>query len=110
MSLIHIATRCSGDWRSRLGDPEKHWKRGYSAMETAVSWENAAHAPNGLPQQIADLFQAGEMKDPTLLLAVAEHKVPLEGKGGDAQCDVWALVGTNAGVVSLSGKQRGSGL
>ncbi len=38
------------------------------------------------------------------MFAVAEHKVLLEveGKGGDAQCDLWALVGCNAGTVSVS--------
>lgn len=102
MSSLHIATRSACDWRSRLGDPEKHWKRRASAMETAVSWEGAARSPSGLPQPIAALYEASELSGPKLLLAVAEHKVPLEGVGGDSQCDVWALVGTKAGVVSVA--------
>jgi hypothetical protein len=102
MSLVHIATRCTSDWRSRLGDPEKHWRRKYSAMETAMSWELAVHTDSGMPKPISKLFQAGELTNPKLLLAIAEHKVPLMGKGGDAQCDVWALADTDAGLVSIS--------
>jgi hypothetical protein len=71
-------------------------------METAVSWENAAYSPSGLPQRIADVFEASELKRAKLLLAVAEHKVPLEGKGGDSQCDVWALVDSKAGIASVA--------
>lgn len=102
MNRLHIATRCPCDWRSRLGDPEKHWKRHASAMETAVSWECADHTSSGLPQPIADVFQASDLKEANLLLAVAEHKVHLDGKGADGQCDVWALVASNAGMASVS--------
>lgn len=102
MNHIHIATRGASDWRSRLGDPEKHWKREASAMETAVSWELAAREASGLPKPIANILNADKLKNPELLLAVSEHKVPLKGMGGASQCDVWALVKTNAGIVSLS--------
>jgi hypothetical protein len=71
-------------------------------METAVSWEGAARTRSGLPQPMAAVFQASELGESQLLLAVAEHKVPLEGVGGDSQCDVWALVRTRAGVASVA--------
>ena len=71
-------------------------------METAVSWEGAASTDSGLPKPILAMFQASELGRSKLLLAAAEHKVPLEGVGGDSQCDVWALVGTKAGVVSVA--------
>jgi hypothetical protein len=102
MSKIHIATRGSANWRERLGDPEKHWKRKASAMETAVSWERAAHSHSGLPEAILSLFNGSKLGESELLLAVAEHKVPLRGTGGDSQCDVWALVKASAGIVSLA--------
>jgi len=101
MNQIHIATRSASDWRSRLGDPEKHWKRKASAMETAVSWEGVKSS-SGLPKPIAAMFQAAKLNEPELLLAIAEHKVPLVGRGGDSQCDVWALVRTTQGTVSVS--------
>lgn len=71
-------------------------------METAVSWESATGTHSGLPTPIAAMFQAAEMNEPKLLLAIAEHKVPLKGTGGDSQCDVWALVRTTEGTVSVS--------
>ncbi len=102
MNRLHIATRGACDWRLRLGDPEKHWKRRASAMETAVSWQNASRTTHGLPQPIADAILASDFGEAKLLLAVAEHKVRLEGMGGDAQCDVWALLDTRKGTTSLS--------
>lgn len=71
-------------------------------METAVSWEGAKGTHSGLPKPIAAMFQAAELNEPELLLAIAEHKVPLKGTGGDSQCDVWALVKTTEGTVSVS--------
>jgi hypothetical protein len=103
MSHLCIETRGIASWRERLADPETQWRRKYSAFETAVSWEGASCSDAGLPQPIADLFRNSIFGQPTLLLSVAEHKVPLKGRGGDSQCDVWALVQTaNAGIVSLS--------
>jgi hypothetical protein len=102
MSRLHIATRGTSNWRARLGNPEKHWKRTASAMETAVSWESAASRESGLPGPVEAIFCASEFAAPHLLLAVAEHKVRLAGRGGVAQCDVWGLVRTAVGTVSLS--------
>ncbi|MBI2918963.1 MAG: hypothetical protein HYY01_13355 [Chloroflexi bacterium] len=102
MSKIHIATRGPCNWRERLGDPETHWKRKASAMETAVSWERAARSHAGLPEPILRLFKNSELGESELLLAVAEHKVPLRGTGGDSQCDVWALIKIAVGCVSLA--------
>lgn len=102
MNRLHITTRSPCDWRERLGNPEIHWKRRASAMETSVSWERAGQSWTGLPEPILKLFTDSELGDSQLLLAVAEHKVPLRGTGGDSQCDVWALVKASVGTVSLS--------
>jgi len=102
MSLIHIATRGPSDWRERLADPVKHWQRTASAMETAVSWELATRSKSRLPDSILKLINNSILGDAELLFAVVEHKVPLEGTGGDSQCDVWALVKTLTGTVSLT--------
>ena len=102
MSTIHIATRGPCNWRERLGNPEIHWKRNASAMETAVSWEYASRLHSGLPEPISKLFSDSELGPSKLLLAVAEHKVSLRGTGGDSQCDVWALVRASVGTVSLT--------
>lgn len=101
MSRLCIESRGICNWRDRLASPEKQWRRGYSAFETAVSWELAVRS-SGVPEAIADLFRAGGFGEPTLGVAIAEHKVVLAGRGGNSQCDVWALVKTPAGLVSLS--------
>src|SRR5205807_865207 len=80
----------------------RHWRRRYSAFETAVSWEAAARRTSGLPEPIEQLFMAGGFESPALLLAVAEHQVRLPGGRASSQCDVWGLVQTSAGIVSLS--------
>ncbi len=106
MNRICVLTRGPASWRERLGDPEKHWKRERSAMETAVSWELADGAKSetnpGLPKPILKLLEESGYEDPVLLLAIAEHKVELEGQGGPSQCDVWAIVRTSLGMLSLS--------
>jgi hypothetical protein len=71
-------------------------------METAVSWEHAAHRPGGLPGPIAEVFRGSIFGEAALLLAIAEHKVRLDGGQADSQCDVWALLDTASAGVSLS--------
>ena len=75
MSRLHIATRGIGNWRERLASPESQWKRGFSALETAVSWELACATQSGLPEPIQKLFRDSDYRDPVLIFAVAEHKV-----------------------------------
>jgi hypothetical protein len=84
MSKVLIPSRGYEDWRHFLADPEKQWKHGYSAMATALSWENA----HGVPFEISELL-GGKAE---LLLAIPEHKVALPGGSRDSQCDVFALI------------------
>ena len=69
IAKILIPTDGADDWQRFLADPEKQWKRGYSAMAAALSWE----AANGLPSEISELL--GGM--PELLLSIPDHKVSL---------------------------------
>ena len=101
MSRLCIESRGICNWRDRLASPETQWKRTASAFETAVSWE-LAERDRGLPRPIADLFGESAFGAAELGIAIAEHKVALAGRGGDSQCDVWALVSTSIGLVSLS--------
>jgi len=102
MSQLFISTRGVANWRERLAHPDRQWRRKYSALETSVSWESAASDPCGLPQPIADLFSGAGYTTPVLLLAVAEHQVALDGGDAASQCDVWAIVKTSLGLLSLS--------
>ena len=70
------------DWE-KLHKP-KHWRKGYSAYETANSWEEANPE---LPPKIAALFGPAE-----LLVAMPEHKTRLPGRGKSSQTDVLAFV------------------
>jgi len=81
---ILIPTSSPDDWRMLLADPATQWRRGYSAMAAALSWE----AAKGLPPEIEALFP----EHPELLLAIPEHKVALPGGGRPSQCDVFALI------------------
>jgi hypothetical protein len=102
MNRLCVETRGVCNWRERLAKPDSQWKRRFSAFETAVAWEGATCHPTGLPEAIAKLFRESGFGEATLLLAVAEHKVPLIGGKADSQCDVWALLNTASGGVSLS--------
>ena len=67
-----------------------------------MSWEGASSSSCGLPVPIVELFRDSIYSEPVLMLAIAEHKVPFDGRGGDSQCDIWALISTKPGVFSLS--------
>lgn len=86
------------DWR-KLHKP-KHWRKGYSARETANSWEEAKHA---LPPKIVALFDGPA----ELLAAIPEHKTRLPGRGKSSQTDVLAFVRIKNRVcaVAVEGKK-----
>jgi hypothetical protein len=96
-----IETRGVVDWKSRLLDPKKQWKRRFSAYEAAVSWEYAARREPYYPKDIEALIRP-HFGSSELLLAIGEHAVPLLGKGNASQCDVWALLKSEGVVVSLA--------
>jgi len=102
MNRLCIETRGISSWRERLASPDRHWKRYFSAFEAAVSWELASRSKSGIPEPIEKLFRASGYGDPELVLAVAEHKVPLPGGNAASQSDVWAVVNTSLGMLSLT--------
>jgi len=102
MNRLHTATRGLCNWRERLASPDRQWKRGYSAFETAVSWEYTSKSTSGLPARIEELLRENRYGDPVLMFAVAEHKVALEGGNAASQSDVWAIVKTSLGMLSLT--------
>lgn len=102
MSRLLVETRGVCSWRDRLASPDKQWKRGFSAFETAVSWEQASRSISGIPVPIDKLLRENNYSDPVLLLAIAEHKVDLPGGTAASQSDVWAVITTSAGMVSMT--------
>lgn len=102
VNRLLIETRGVGSWRDRLASPDRHWKRGYSAFETAVCWKVASKTSSGIPGPLATILRAGGLEEPFLLFAIGEHKVDLPGGPSASQSDVWALIKTTKGLLSLS--------
>lgn len=101
MSRIYINSCGPSDWRAKLASPDRHWKRGRSAFELAVSWERASHSSGGIPLEVAKVFTSEpRLAGPRLLFGVVEHKVTLPGGSRPSQNDLWALVVSSSGVVS----------
>jgi len=76
-------------------------------MSTAFSWENA----NGLPKEIAALFVHAEepaIQDATLAIAIPEYKVGLAGGTRPSQNDVFAVLASSGGLITVmvEGKAR----
>jgi hypothetical protein len=100
MPRILTFTRAPEDWRHHLGDPNRHWKTGFSARTLAHCWE----AADGFPAEIAKL--ANGTTEPLLagltpLIAVPEFKVPLPGGRRASQNDIFVLACSNLGAVSI---------
>jgi hypothetical protein len=102
MNRLCIATRGIGSWRERLACPDRQWRRRFSAFETAVSCELASRGKSGVPEPIASLFRQSQYGELLLMFAVAEHKVDLRGSGAASQSDLWAVVKTSSGMLSLT--------
>ena len=108
MSRLFIGTRGMCSWRDRLANPDLQWKRKFSAFETAVSWEHASKSYSGIPTPIEALLGEHCYLDPVLLFAIAEHKVDLPGGTAASQSDVWAVIATSAGMVSMTVEAKAS--
>lgn len=81
LNNIYVPTCKPDDWKSLLAEPEKHWKKGYSARALAYCWEEA----DGFPECVRAVFTSSEVElfqDIKLLLAFPEYKVPLRGGQG----------------------------
>lgn len=103
MSRIMSASLGTSTWRAGLADPYLHWKRGRSAWEMAVSWEAVRSSDRGLPTEIASVLSAHEdFADPRLLLGIVEHRVHLDTPRTPSQNDLWCVLGTSSGSVSVA--------
>ena len=87
-------------WRALLADPERQWRRGYSARALAYSWEEAG----GFPKEVKYVFEA---KSPSVfsgiecLAAFPEHKVKLPGAGLPSQNDIFVLARCGDQLISI---------
>jgi hypothetical protein len=102
---IFIPTKNADCWKGFLVDKDKQWQKGFSAMETALSWEKA----NGLPAEIKKILsQDDEFDGVELLLAIPEYKVSLPGGSSQSQNDVFAVLTSKKSltVMTVEGKAK----
>ncbi len=103
MKRILIPTLGPSDWRRLLADPDTQWERKASAFELAVSWESVEHSERGLPKEVAEaLDEEPILAGARTLIALPEHKVTLRGRGKPSQSDVWVLLLSGSGYVSMA--------
>jgi len=99
--MVYVPAIGLEDWQKRLGDPETHWKDGYSAKLTAQSW----HDCSGFPVSIAAAFGSGGTSLGVLspLLIFPEHQVDIPPTGArPTQADVWVLASHQSGLASIA--------
>jgi len=95
-----MKTSSPEDWKSKLADPEKHWKPGYSARTLAYSWMDA----QGFPRSVRNVFQKSDyplFNNIKFLLGIIEHEVPLPGRY-PSQNDIFVLAKSQENLVSIA--------
>jgi len=98
---IYVPARSVDDWRLLLADPEKHWRTGYSARTLAHCWQEA----QGFPPCVRKAFQNSGislLQTAEMLVAIPEHQVNLPGGTRPSQSDLFALVRTSEGLMSMA--------
>jgi hypothetical protein len=99
MGLILVPAHGPEDWKQFLAEPEKYWKRGYSARALAYCW----HQTQGFPSEVRIALNTEQsLRNLEMLLAIPEHKVPLPGGARASQNDIWVLARTEDGLVSIT--------
>lgn len=102
---IFIPTKDAESWRDLLADKDKHWRKGFSAMSTALSWENDENIPPEIQSVISENFDFNDLE---LLLVLPEYKVDLPGGTRPSQNDVLAVFTTKKSltVMTVEGKAK----
>ncbi|MBS4193226.1 hypothetical protein KHA94_24350 [Bacillus sp. FJAT-49705] len=87
-------------WKELLADPERQWKKGYSAYELANCWEDA----NNLPPSVERVFKQSQLplfKNVEVLYGFPEYKVPLPGGSTSSQNDLYVLAKGNNELLTI---------
>jgi len=93
---IYIVTKGACSWKEFLADPDKQWKKGYSARSLAYSWESE----NGFPQTIQKAFTESKL-DLKMLLGIPEYKVFLDTKKAPSHNDLFVLAKADFGLATI---------
>jgi hypothetical protein len=98
-TMIYVPASKPEDWQQLLADPQKHWKKGYSARSLAYCWQEAG----GIPRDVKDvLLQLPAFEGLETLLVFPEHQVALPGGKRPSQNDCWVLARTAKDLVSIA--------
>ncbi|MDD5509221.1 MAG: hypothetical protein PHI12_00160 [Dehalococcoidales bacterium] len=107
MSKIFISAKCPEDWNRLLAEPEKHWRRGYSARTLAYCWQEA----DGFPSSVKNTFKDSGIElfhDVKLIVAFPEYWAALKPyMSQPSQSEIFALARTGNGrliSVAVEGK------
>ena len=101
MDKFYIPTKGPESWKALLADPEKHWRKGYSARSLAYCWEEA----KGFPRSVTSVFARSGIPlfhKVEFLLGIPEHKVKLPGRGRDSQNDIFVLARSAGELISIA--------
>lgn len=96
-----IPAESISDWRKLLAEPDKQWKEGFSAYETAMLWHNA----DGFPQPVKKVFSNTPFpifKDIEILFAFPEYQVYLDTKKRPSQNDIFIIAKGNHELISIA--------
>lgn len=101
MKRIFVPTKSADDWKPLLAKPDLHWKPGYSAMSTALSWEAAG---THFPPEVQAGLNSGppDTSGLELLIAIPEWEVALPGGRTSSHTDVLALARNDLGLVVVA--------
>jgi hypothetical protein len=100
MGHILVPSRGPKDWRRLLADPEKHWRRGFSARTLAAAWEDS----NGWPSEVRRALARAEspsLRQADILFAVPEYRVDLPGGRRPSQSDIFVLAQVRTGLATI---------
>jgi hypothetical protein len=101
-----IPTSGADDWKKFLAEPERQWRKGYSARTLAHCWESA----NGFPPEVQSVIEQSNIKpfeNLEMLMAFPEYKVDLPGGGRASQNDLFVLAKDGDGeliTITVEGK------
>jgi uncharacterized protein DUF6946 len=101
MDKIFIPARSPEAWKPLLAEPDKQWKKGYSARALASCWQDAT----GFPESVKRVFAESGIvafEDLEMLLGIPEHQVPLPGGARPTQTDLWVLARSRSGLISIA--------
>ena len=99
MEKFYVPAKGTESWRLLLADPEKHWKKDFSAFELATKW----HGSHDFPDEIRAVLEGDpKFEGIELLLGIPEHQVHLPGGIRPSQTDLWVLAKAKGDLISIA--------